>query len=65
MLVIVGCDEKRMPISRDTDDLEQIEYYYFRKAESLNEPIVARDILCHKLTAHEIENNSEYAWLAD
>ena len=65
MLVIVGCDEKRMPISYDTDDLEQIEYYYFRKAESLNEHSVARDILCHKLTAHEIENNSKYAWLAD
>ena len=49
----------------DTDDLEQAEYHYYRKAESLGENRVALDILRGDLTAEDIETDEKYAWLAD
>ena len=52
-------------VYRDTDDLEQAEYHYYRKAEALGENRVALDILRGDLTAEDIETNEEYKWLAD
>ena len=49
----------------DTDDLEQPEYHYFRKAQRLNLHKYARRILPGNLTAIEIETNPMYADLSD
>ena len=50
-------------IFRDTDDLEQAEYHYFRKAESMGHRDVARRILLGYLTAEDIDTNPEFKWL--
>ncbi len=47
----------------DTDDLEQPEYYYFRKAQSLGMTGYASQILRGYLSAREIESNPKYAEL--
>ena len=47
----------------DTDDLEQAEYHYFRKAESLGRRDIARAILKGRIDAFEIDHDSEYEWL--
>ena len=48
---------------KDTDDLEQREYHYFRKAEDLGRPDVAKRILLGYLDAYEIDTNPEFEWL--
>lgn len=65
-------DEYGRPVCAyiDTDDLDDAEYHYFRKAEELRNKIkqaqkVARLILTGKLKAYEIEKNPEYGWLTD
>ena len=50
-------------IYRDTDELEQAEYHYFRKAESMGRWDVAKRILSKYLTAEEIDTNPEFEWL--
>jgi hypothetical protein len=55
-------------IFRDTDDLEQAEYHYFRKAESFagkvpNAKDTARRILLGNLTAEQIDTLPRYEWL--
>lgn len=50
-------------IFRDTDDLEQAEYHYFRKAESMGRRDVAKRILSGYLTAEDIDTNPGYEWL--
>lgn len=50
-------------IFRDTDDLEQAEYHYFRKAESMGHRDVAKRILSGYLTAKDIDTYPEYGWL--
>lgn len=50
-------------IFRDTDDLEQAEYHYFRKAEALGKRDVAKRILSGYLTAEDIDTNPRYEWL--
>ncbi len=50
-------------IFRDTDDLEQAEYHYFRKAESMGRRDVAKRILSKYLTAKEIDTDPEFEWL--
>ena len=50
-------------IFRDTDDLEQAEYHYFRKAESMGRRDVAKRILSGYLTAEDIDTNPRYEWL--
>ena len=50
-------------IFRDTDDLEQAEYYYFRKTESMGRDDVAKRILSGYLDAKEIDTNPEFEWL--
>lgn len=52
----------------DTDDLEQAEYHYYRKAESLAGKVpgaqdVARRILRGQLTAEQIDTLPRYEWL--
>lgn len=47
----------------DTDDLEQAEYHYFRKAEALGRHDVAMDILKGRIDAFDIDHNSKYEWL--
>lgn len=42
-------------IFKDTNDLEQAEYHYFRKAESMGHRDVARRILLGYLTAKDID----------
>ena len=64
----------------DTDDLEQPEYYYYRKALGLANSLpyilehnhqrnhymeVARKILRDHLSACEIETDPNYEWLRD
>ena len=61
-LVLVGTDRKEYypkEIWIDTDDLDQKEYYYFRKAEELGLIPLSRQILRGKLTGNMIENNRE------
>lgn len=53
---------------KDTDDLEQAEYHYFRKAESLaskvpNAQDVARRILMGNITAEQIDTLPRFEWL--
>ena len=50
-------------IFRDTDDLEQAEYHYFRKAESMGRRDVAKRILSGYLDANDIDTNPEFEWL--
>ena len=50
-------------IFRDTDDLEQAEYHYFRKAESMGRRDVAKRILSGYLTAKDIDTNPKFEWL--
>lgn len=50
-------------IFKDTDDLEQAEYHYFRKAESMKHHDVARRILLGYLTAKDIDTYPGYKWL--
>lgn len=55
-------------IFRDTDDLEQAEYHYFRKAESLAGKVldaqdIARRILLGYLTAEQIDTIPRFEWL--
>jgi len=50
-------------IFRDTDDLEQAEYHYFRKAESMGRWDVAKRILSRYLDAEEIDTNPKFEWL--
>jgi hypothetical protein len=50
-------------IFRDTDDLEQAEYHYFRKAEALGRREVAKRILSGYLTAKDIDTDTMYEWL--
>ena len=74
-LVKVGKD-----IYIDTDDLEQPEYYYYRKVLGLANSLphilehnhqrihymaVARKILSGYLSAYEIETDPSYEWLRD
>lgn len=47
----------------DTDDLDQPEYHYYRKAKDLGADVIARKILIGRLTATEIDTNPDYAWL--
>ena len=47
----------------DTDDLEQAEYHYFRKAESMGRRDVAKRILSGYLNAEDIDTNPEFEWL--
>ena len=47
----------------DTDDLEQAEYHYFRKAESMGRHDTARRILRGQLTAEQIDTLPRYEWL--
>lgn len=47
----------------DTDDLEQAEYHYFRKAESLGRHDIAIAILKSQIDAFDIDHDSEYEWL--
>lgn len=47
------------PVYYDTDDLDQLSYHYYRKAESLKMHGLARQILRRKITGFEIENNPE------
>lgn len=47
----------------DTDDLEQAEYHYFRKAEALGRHDIAIAILKGQIDAFDIDNDSEYEWL--
>lgn len=47
----------------DTDDLEQAEYHYFRKAESIGRHDTARRILRGQLTAEQIDTLLAYEWL--
>ena len=57
-LVQIGND-----VYRDTDDLEQAEYHYYRKAEELGRHDIAIDILKGRIDAFDIDNDSEYDWL--
>lgn len=50
-------------IYRDTDDLEQAEYHYFRKAESMGHWDIAKRILSGYLDAEEIDTDPGYEWL--
>lgn len=55
-------------IFRDTDDLEQAEYHYFRKAESLDGKVpyakdIARRILLGNITAEQIDTLPRFEWL--
>ena len=50
-------------IFKDTDDLEQAEYHYFRKAESMKHHDIARRILLGCLTAEDIDTYPGYEWL--
>lgn len=63
---------KKVKTWYDLDELNDAEYYYYHKALKTSVPdgmyfeeAVPTMILKGKLTAHEIENNSKYAWLAD
>ena len=52
----------------DTDDLNQREYHYYRKAESLADEVptalhTAGQILRGRLTAEQIDTLPEYEWL--
>ncbi len=50
-------------IFRDTDDLDQAEYHYFRNAESMGRRDVVKSILSKYLTAKEIDTDPEFEWL--
>lgn len=47
----------------DTDDLDQPEYHYYRKAKDLDEGFIAYKILIGRLTADEIDTDPDYEWL--
>ena len=57
-LIPVGKD-----MFKDTDDLEQAEYHYFRKAESMGCRDVAKRILLGCPDAEDIDTNPEFEWL--
>lgn len=55
-------------IFRDMDDIEQAEYHYFQKAESLDGKVpyakdVARRILLGNITAEQIDTLPRFEWL--
>ena len=65
-------------VYRDTDDLEQPEYHYYRKALDLAKSLpkedfrvsnqfrsVASGILRGRISAHKIETDPQYEWLRD
>lgn len=66
-MVCIGYEngDKRYPMYMDTDDLNQAEYYYYRKAERIGEPLTAKAILRGKITAEMIESNRKYKHLKD
>lgn len=43
----------------DTDDLDDLSYHYYRKAQKLNLVMLARLILRGSITGSEIEDNPE------
>lgn len=58
------------PMYKDTDDLEQREYYYFRRAEAISSVhkkalSVSRKILNGELLADDIEESNRYSFLTD
>ena len=70
-LVQIGWERAIYPASRnravyrDTEELRQAEYHYYRKAEELGEHGVALDILRGEIDAEDIETDERYKWLAD
>ena len=66
-LVCIGCEKGNMdlPIYKDTDDLADLEYHYYRKAERLGRNGTARRILVGSLSGQKIESDSDYEWLKD
>lgn len=73
-LICVGSEKdnygRNCSVYRDTDDLEQREYHYFRKAEAITgvHPkalVVSRKILNGELMADDIEENNRYSFLTD
>ena len=52
-------------ISIDTDDLDQAEYHYYRKAEGQKRWGLADAILKGRVTAKDIETNEKYADFRD
>lgn len=49
----------------DTDDLNQAEYHYYRKAERIGEPLTAKAILRGTINAEMIESDQKYKHLKD
>lgn len=43
----------------DTDDLDQLSYHYYVKAERLKKFVVSRAILLGRITGEDIEKNPE------
>ncbi len=73
-LICIGKEKdslgRYVDISVDTDDLDDREYYYFRKAEKIRHihsgaDKVCRRILKRTLDADTIESNDEYNFLTD
>lgn len=50
-------------IFRDTDDLAQAEYHYFRKAERMGRHDIAKKILSGYIDANVIDTNPKFEWL--
>jgi hypothetical protein len=64
-MALVPCGEftkigrDRVPVLRDTDDLDDLSYYYYRKAEKRRKTATKLKIINGILTGEEIEANPE------
>lgn len=64
-MALVPCGEftkigiERFPVLRDTDDLDDLSYFYYRKAEKLGKKVMQHKIINGILTGEEIAANQE------
>lgn len=56
---------KNQEVYLDTDDLNQVELYYYHKAIKMGKGALAMKILRGNVKAVDIENDSKYAYLLD
>lgn len=64
-MALVPCGEfvkigrDKVPVLRDTDDLDGLSYCYYRKAEKLGKTLIKLKIINGILTGEEIEANPD------
>ena len=64
-MALVPCGEsvrvagQNVPVLRDADDLDDLSYHYYRKAEKLGKTLTKLAIINGRLTGEDIESNPE------